>query len=589
MNDFLKNFPGLLIATLDDKASKGAEPKREPLKELVSDQKRKRWALAELQRLNSLGAGIFFAYNRMGDTRNKASVLGINAWAMEIDDIPKEEQYKKILMSPLDPSAIVETRNSYHCYWFADGGTVANAERINMGLIQYFGSDPALKDTSRLLRIPGFYHNKKAPFMVEIKHADYEAKYTDQQMLEAFPYTPPTVKAQVYKPRDTDNFWQAANAINAMAALERLSGDGLVNGERFTFKPRSGGGHYILVNDEPCDAWVDSDGRIGSGKGGGPSVVNWLKYYGNDFEDIADWLNDKCSDMLPISCKKTAYKPSITIKQKQKMETEFVPYTWGTQHLDSSIWALKKHEVVCLAGVASSGKTAYAFFLAKENAKLGHKVCYVVLEMSAQEILERAAADAAEYTIEEDRLEKFPAHKKKIFDDKLAELKGIEGLTMLDMGGVSVEEVLGGVLAAGDFDMVFIDNFDRIGKTKGIENAYETDNHKITTLLTFTKEHQIPICLVHHINSKKPQRDGGYGLSDLRGSGKITDECNTVFFLSRDTREDATVEDKEKFFIQAKKHRRKGQLVSTCINFKEGDFYDISRPWESAEHWQNKQ
>jgi replicative DNA helicase len=140
-------------------------------------------------------------------------------------------------------------------------------------------------------------------------------------------------------------------------------------------------------------------------------------------------------------------------------------------------------------------------------------------------------------------------------------------------------------MEAGDFDLIFIDNFDRIGKTKGVENAYESDNHKIKTILTFSKENQIPIGLVHHINSKRPSRDGGYNLSDMRGSGKITDECNTVMFVARDTRDDISDEDKSKFFLQVKKHRRKGQLASAVLDFRAGEFFDIA-PHLTPEFWQ---
>jgi hypothetical protein len=569
---FLENFPGHLIATLDDKSSRGAWPRREALPELISNQKRKDWSVAELQSLNQKGAGIFFAYNKIGQARSIENVERINAWAMEIDDIPKEEQMKKLYACPISPSIIVESSNSYHAYWLAKDAKLENAKKINKGLIQHFGSDKALSDISRLLRIPGFYHNKKEPFMVRIELADYGQRFTEEEMLECYPYTEKAISIPKRPAVDTDDFWFAANSINGMVALERLSGSSLAAGEMFTFRPRTGGGFYIFVNGEPADAWVDADGRIGSPKGGGPSIVNWLKYYGNDFKSIADWLKENCKDLLParlfeVREKKWEVKPSDEKKP-------FVPYTWGTPELDRGVWAMKRFEVVCLAGVTSSGKTAYAFHLAIENAKLGHRVCYAVLEMSAKEIKERAASDAADFSITEDRLEDFPENKTKIYSETLKKLDSVENLVMLDLPSVPIEEVYERIMAAGEFDLIFIDNFDRIGKTKGMENDYQSDNHKIQTILNFTKETNIPQMLVHHINAKKVMRKGGYGLSDLRGSGEVPDECNTVFFLSRDLRKEANDEEKAKFFIQAKKHRRKGQLKNACIYFNQGSFSD---------------
>ena len=54
----------------------------------------------------------------------------------------------------------METRNSYNCYWLANKATIENAKIISQGLIQYFDSDPAMKNIAVLLRVTGFNHNK---------------------------------------------------------------------------------------------------------------------------------------------------------------------------------------------------------------------------------------------------------------------------------------------------------------------------------------------------------------------------------------------------------------------------------------------
>lgn len=576
MNEFLKQFPDHIIATLDDKATKGADPKREAKRELMSNQYKRNWTLEELQNLNKQGAGIFFAYNGIKEKRLIENVTQINAWAMEVDNIPKEDQYKKLIKCPLSPSIIVESANSYHSYWLAKNGTIQNAKKINTALCQYFNSDPALKDISRLLRIPGFYHNKREPFLVKAILTDYENRFTEDEMLGNYPYQEKVIKSiiskQNYTKCNSDDFWQALNRIPAMVGLERLSNTKAVNNESFSFRTRPGGGFYIDVNNEQADAWIDENGLIGSGKGASPTIVNWLRYYGLSFKEIAEISKDIFKDLLPESTKTFQF-------QKKEIETEpktFIPYTWGTPFLDNNIWALKPHEVVCLAGITSSGKTAYAYYLARKNAELGHKVCYVVLEMSRDEIIDRLASDCADFTIEEDRLENFPEEKKKIYNQKKEEMNNLKNLIMLDMPNATIEDIFNKIMETKDFDMVFIDNFDRIKKSKNILNDFESDNHKIKTILNFSGTQHIPTFIIHHINSKRPAKKGGYGLSDLRGSGKITDECNTVFYLSRDLRDEAEEYEKKYFFIQAKKHRRKGQLANVSIYFDKGEFSDFT-------------
>ena len=602
--EFLKCFPGNIICTLDDKTASSATPHRDkPLPGLVSSHTKRRWAEKELIELNEKDAGIFFAYNNFGQDgtqRAKESVKGINAWAMEIDNIPKEEQLERISKSPIKPSIMVETRNSYHCYWLAKDGSVEKAPTILNGLIQHFNSDPALKNISVLLRIPGFNHNKNEPFKVKVVHLD-NTKHTEEEMLKAFPYTPPKIKPREWKVSNTNDFWTAVNQMPTQVVLERLSGGPLVSGETFSFKKRSDTSLFIYVDERPANAWIDEFDKIGSGSGGGPTIVNWLMYYGRGFKEIADWVKENCKDLLParLTEEKKEWKPRKKEKRVKK-EKKFIPYTWGSPRMDATVWAFKRHEVLCLAGTTNSGKTAYAYYLARKNAAMGHRVCYAVLEMSAEEIADRAAEEIADFSIEEDRLEQYPEGKMAVYEEKKKELLGLPNLTMMDVASVPIEELYGQILEAGEFDMIVIDNFDRIKKSEGIENDYESDNHKIKTILDFTKIEKIPQILVHHINAKKRGGSGGYSLSDLRGSGKVPDECNTVFYVSRDCDPDVSDEDKAKFFIQAKKHRRKGQLVSTCLYFDKADFYDEyggqmlevalkpkKNKWEEPEYWQN--
>jgi hypothetical protein len=56
-------------------------------------------------------------------------------------------------------------------------------------------------------------------------------------------------------------------------------------------------------------------------------------------------------------------------------------------------------------------------------------------------------------------------------------------------------------------------------------------------------------------------------------------------FVARDTRDDISDEDKSKFFLQVKKHRRKGQLASAVLDFRAGEFFDIA-PHLTPEFWQ---
>lgn len=159
-----------------------------------------------LQKHNEQGRGIYFVINYGG--HEDADISRINAQFMECDDVSLEEQLARIQAFPLEPSLIVKTRKSLHCYWLMKKAAVERFRHIQRKLIAQFGADPACVNESRVFRLPGFFHCKEEPIMVECIKFNPELRYT-QAELEAvlldIPEEPPSegVKASPVKDRGT--------------------------------------------------------------------------------------------------------------------------------------------------------------------------------------------------------------------------------------------------------------------------------------------------------------------------------------------------------------------------------------------------
>jgi hypothetical protein len=287
---FLSNFPSYCLQTFDDKAKDKA---------LASCFAPYEGCGGSLSELNKRGAGIFFTPNAFPyGIRKKQECVDVNAWFFEIDDKSFEEQWDMIEKAPIKPSIVVQTKKSLHCYYPSKDGTITNFEAIQRGLIAHFGADKACKDITRVLRVPGFYHNKQEPYMVKIVR--YEpVKVKEADMLEAFPAPMGKVKEVKVQSVEKDDFWDVVSHFNNKMMLERLSGKPIVDGETFSFRPRSSGGEYIDVNGQMADAWIDEQGMIGSSKEGGPTYIQWLEYYGRAKSEIAAWVKENCKDLLP--------------------------------------------------------------------------------------------------------------------------------------------------------------------------------------------------------------------------------------------------------------------------------------------------
>lgn len=141
--------------------------------------------LETLKKHNEAGRGIFFVVNAGGQT--DAEICRINAQFVENDTRSFEEQEARIKAFPLEPSLIVRTKKSLHVYWLMRDATVADFRPLQKALVSYFDGDGACVNESRVMRLPGFYHCKGEPVLVECVHFRPDLRYTQAQLAAVLP------------------------------------------------------------------------------------------------------------------------------------------------------------------------------------------------------------------------------------------------------------------------------------------------------------------------------------------------------------------------------------------------------------------
>lgn len=146
------------------------------------------------QRLRTINEkqGIYFVVNA-GGTHDK-DITRINAVFCEMDDralIQQHDIYDN--ESPLSPSIRIQTKKSVHAYWLlAEPITNEQFLALQKGLIKFFSSDTAIKNLSRVMRVPFFKHvsfnegYKYQPITLHTFNPDW--RYTPAELQEAFPY-----------------------------------------------------------------------------------------------------------------------------------------------------------------------------------------------------------------------------------------------------------------------------------------------------------------------------------------------------------------------------------------------------------------
>lgn len=114
--------------------------------------------LAQLSELNQQGRGIYFVVNPGGERDKEITEARSLFW--ESDNKTKAEQLQQVRTCGLPVGAIVETHKSIHCYspLASPLQDLGQWTQLQERLIQRMDSDTAIRNPSRLMRLPGFDH-----------------------------------------------------------------------------------------------------------------------------------------------------------------------------------------------------------------------------------------------------------------------------------------------------------------------------------------------------------------------------------------------------------------------------------------------
>ncbi len=137
-----------------------------------------------LEALNERGAGVFVMVNA-GDGKGRAAenVQRVRAQFIDTDGAP----YPADL--PLKPHLVVQSSpGRWHLYWRVDGVLLDSFSTLQKALAEHYGTDPSVNDLPRVMRLPGFYHRKAEPVLVELLTTTAAPPYSPEKIFTAWPF-----------------------------------------------------------------------------------------------------------------------------------------------------------------------------------------------------------------------------------------------------------------------------------------------------------------------------------------------------------------------------------------------------------------
>ncbi|MDP9190668.1 MAG: RepB family DNA primase [Acidobacteriota bacterium] len=159
-----------------------------------------------LVRLNGQGAGVFVTVQvTNGRGRRTADIVRLRALFIDCD-------VGELACGP-EPAAsiVVWSVRGAHCYWLLNDAPPLDAFRAaQQRLALKYGTDPAVCDLARVMRVPGFVHARGEPSRVRLAVAYPECRYDLAEVLRSCPELP----------RGVDDVDQAAlyGSVRAFAA-----------------------------------------------------------------------------------------------------------------------------------------------------------------------------------------------------------------------------------------------------------------------------------------------------------------------------------------------------------------------------------
>lgn len=172
-----------------------------------------------LQALNAQGAGVFVTVNEVapGKLRKAENITRVRAVFADFDDASRDNLVALQGMA-LEPSILVESSpGKFHAYWLVDDLALKDFTPLQQAIAEKLGTDNAVKDLPRVMRVPGFIHKKGAPELVKLL-ASSGKTYTMAELQAAFaPAQQPAPQPPIFAPLESD--------LNAPTAAQRGAHD----------------------------------------------------------------------------------------------------------------------------------------------------------------------------------------------------------------------------------------------------------------------------------------------------------------------------------------------------------------------------
>ncbi|MBE6632865.1 MAG: replicative DNA helicase [Ruminococcaceae bacterium] len=206
----------------------------------------------------------------------------------------------------------------------------------------------------------------------------------------------------------------------------------------------------------------------------------------------------------------------------------------GFSALDRVLAGMGKSDLVLVGARPGMGKTSFALNIATNVAKqTGKAVCIFSLEMSAEQLVNRVLASEALVNSYALRTGELTSEDWEHLAVASGELSGCD-ILIDDTSGMTVTAMKAKLRRVQNLGMVVIDYLGLMTGDKHTDNRVQEVSEISRSLKIMAKELMVPVvCCAQLSRGPESRTDKKPMLSDLRDSGAIEQDADTVIFLYR--------------------------------------------------------
>lgn len=265
-------------------------------------------------------------------------------------------------------------------------------------------------------------------------------------------------------------------------------------------------------------------------------------------KDLSEQVTDVINNLDDLMANKKSNIKSLEEVFFENRDSFFAPkpegLNTGINFVDNLIGWIEDTDLVCIAARPAVGKSAFVSQIALNIAESKKKVQYYSMEMSNVQVLQRIISRLGGLDFKRVRMaESFLGEESLRFQDAEEKIKYLSNyIRICDDSGKTVGEIKNECKYIDDLGVIIIDYLQLMRPERSFQNRTQEVGTISRGLKQMAAELHVPVIVLSQLNRASEGRQGKEpNMSDLRESGDIEQDCNTILMLWNKNDDDLSI------------------------------------------------